>query len=175
MAMLCCLACRSQPCILVVTARSLGSRVSWDQIGFRREADRSLRRLSSAAWIIDRPPALPFLTPWRIRGHMSLHSQGRRERFAQGRGAEASLIQVVRTDMAKNPATEVQVFAGVDVSARELSVAVRSATMDREEVQTFSNNASGHHALLGHRLRGKGRARVGLEASGNYSLDLALA
>ena len=53
---------------------------------------------------------------------------------------------------------------------------MRSATMDREEVQTFSNNATGHQALLGyllHRNR-KGRARVCLEASGNYSLDLAL-
>ena len=76
--------------------------------------------------------------------------------------------------MAKNPAVEVQVFAGVDVSARELNVAVRSATMDREEVQTFSNNTAGHQALLGHLLRGKGPARVCLEASGNYSLDLAL-
>jgi transposase len=76
--------------------------------------------------------------------------------------------------MAKKPATEIQVFVGVDVSARELSVAVRPATMDREEVQTFSNNAAGHQTLLGHLLRGKGRARVCLEASGNYSLDLAL-
>jgi transposase len=76
--------------------------------------------------------------------------------------------------MAGNSAAEVQVFAGIDVSAHELSVAVHSGTVDREEVQTFSNNAAGHHALLAHLLRGKGRARVCLEASGNYSLDLAL-
>jgi transposase len=76
--------------------------------------------------------------------------------------------------MSKNPATEVQVFVGVDVSARELSVAVRSATMDREQVQTFGNNAAGRQALLDHVLRGKRRARICLEASGNYSLDLAL-
>jgi transposase len=76
--------------------------------------------------------------------------------------------------MAKNPAAEVQVFVGIDVSARELSVAVRSATVDREEVHTFNNNAAGHHALLSHLLCRKGRVRVCLEASGNYSLDVAL-
>ncbi len=76
--------------------------------------------------------------------------------------------------MAKNSAAEVHIFAGIDVSARELSVAVHSGTVDRQEVQTFSNNAAGHHALLAYLLRGKGHARVCLEASGNYSLDLAL-
>ena len=72
--------------------------------------------------------------------------------------------------MVKNSAAEVQVFAGIDVSARELSVAVHSRTVDREQAQTFSNNASGHHALRAHLLRGKGHVRVSLEASGNYSL-----
>jgi transposase len=105
---------------------------------------------------------------------MSLHSQGRRERLLRVGEPKTSLIQVVRADMAKNPATEVQGFAGIDVSARELSVAVRSGTVDREEVHSFSNNAAGHHALLSHLLCGKRRVRVCLEASGNYSLDLAL-
>ena len=72
--------------------------------------------------------------------------------------------------MVKNSAAEVQVFAGIDVSARELGVAVHSRTVDREQAQTFSNNASGHHALRAHLLRGKGHVRVCLEASGNYSL-----
>jgi hypothetical protein len=30
------------------------------RIGFRREADRTLKALSFAAWIVDRPPALLF-------------------------------------------------------------------------------------------------------------------
>src|SRR5512142_459057 len=106
---------------------------------------------------------------------MSLHSQGRRERLLRVGEPRPSLIQVVRTNMVKNSAAEVQVFAGIDVSARELSVAVHLGTIDREQVQTFSNNAAGHHALLAHLLRGKGHVRVCLEASGNYSLDLALA
>jgi transposase len=76
--------------------------------------------------------------------------------------------------MAKNSQAEVQVFAGLDVSARELSVGVRRGVEDGIAVTTFSNNAPGHQALLVHLLREKGRARVCLEASGNYSLDLAL-
>jgi transposase len=51
---------------------------------------------------------------------------------------------------------------------------VRFGTEDREAVTTFGNNAAGHKALLAYLLRGNGRARVCLEASGNYSLDLAL-
>jgi transposase len=43
-----------------------------------------------------------------------------------------------------------------------------------EAVNTFGNNAAGHQALLAYLLRGTERARVCLEASGNYSLDLAL-
>jgi transposase len=76
--------------------------------------------------------------------------------------------------MANGSKSEVRVFAGIDVSARELSVAVRCGTEDREAVTTFGNNAGGHKALLAYLLRGNGRARVCLEASGNYSLDLAL-
>jgi transposase len=76
--------------------------------------------------------------------------------------------------MANSSKSEVQVFAGIDVSARELIVAVRFGTEDREAVTTFGNNAAGHKALLAYLLRGNGRARVCLEASGNYSLDLAL-
>jgi transposase len=76
--------------------------------------------------------------------------------------------------MADSSKPEVQVFAGIDVSARELNVAVRCGTEDREAVTTFRNNAAGHKALLAYLLPGNGRARVCLEASGNYSLDLAL-
>jgi transposase len=75
--------------------------------------------------------------------------------------------------MEKRSGVEVQVFAGVDVSASELSVAMCSGTVDHEE-KIFTNNAVGHQALLAYLLRGKDRARVCLEASGTYSLDLAL-
>ena len=51
---------------------------------------------------------------------------------------------------------------------------MRFGTEDREAVTTFGNKAAGHKALLAYLLRGNGRARVCLEASGNYSLDLAL-
>ena len=76
--------------------------------------------------------------------------------------------------MTNSSKPEVQVFAGIDVSARELIVVVHCGTEDRETVTTFRNNAAGHKALLAYLLRGNGRARVCLEASGNYSLDLAL-
>ena len=39
-------ACKSQPCILFASARSLRSVVVGEEIGFRREADRSLKALS---------------------------------------------------------------------------------------------------------------------------------
>jgi transposase len=76
--------------------------------------------------------------------------------------------------MANSSKPEVQVFAGIVVSPRELSVAVRCGTEDREAVTTFGHNAAGHKALLVYLRRGNGRTRVCLEASGNYSLDLAL-
>ena len=76
--------------------------------------------------------------------------------------------------MEKASQAEVQVFAGIDVSARELSVAVQYGVEEGIAVTSFSNKAAGHNALLVYWLRGNVRARVCLEASGNYSLDLAL-
>jgi transposase len=67
-----------------------------------------------------------------------------------------------------------QVFAGIDVSAHELSVGMRRGIEDRLAVTTFTNSAAGHKALLVFLLQGNARVRVCLEASGNYSLDLAL-
>src|ERR1700756_863032 len=70
---------------------------------------------------------------------------------------------------------EVQVFAGIDVSAGELNVAWRRPEKDKETTATFTNTRSGHKALLAFLLRGNQRVRVCLEVTGNYSLDLALA
>jgi transposase len=74
------------------------------------------------------------------------------------------------------PAAEVLSFAGIDVSALELSVALRRGENDdKPAMAKFRNNASGHKALLAHLIRGDGgRVRVCMEASGNHGLDLAL-
>jgi transposase len=70
--------------------------------------------------------------------------------------------------------SQVQVFAGIDVSARWLSVGVGCGVESQISLTTFANNAAGHKALLVYLLRGNARAHVCLEASGNYSLDLSL-
>jgi FixJ family two-component response regulator len=61
---------------------------------------------------------------------------------------------------------EVKVFAGIDVSAGELSVALLRSKEDEETTATFTNTRSGHKALLAHLLRGNQRVRVCLEALG---------
>src|SRR5215469_18722103 len=71
------------------------------------------------------------------------------------------------------PAAEA--FAGLDVSAREIKVARVQRQGENPILATFGNNASGHKALLAFVLERTERVRVCLEASGNYSLDLALA
>ena len=73
------------------------------------------------------------------------------------------------------PVAEVDTFAGIDVSAHDLSVALRRGQgHDKPAMAKFPNHPSGHKALVAYLLRGGGRARVCLGASGNYSLDLAL-
>jgi hypothetical protein len=53
------------------------------------------------------------------------------------------------------PETEVDTFAGIDVSARELSVALRRGKgEDKPTMAKFSNHPSGHKALIAHLLRG---------------------
>ena len=72
------------------------------------------------------------------------------------------------------PAIPPTVFCGIDVSARSLSVALIEqdhAVTQRE----FANSASGHKALLAWLAKSNARVRVSLEATGIYSLDLALA
>jgi len=64
-----------------------------------------------------------------------------------------------------------KVFVGIDVSARELAV----ARQDDQRLRRFVNDRHGHKALIKH-LAKKGRiARVCLEATGIYSLDIAVA
>jgi hypothetical protein len=59
------------------------------------------------------------------------------------------------------PETEVDTFAGIDVSARELSVALRRGKdEDKPVLAKFSNHPSGHKALIAHLLWGGRRVRV---------------
>ena len=60
---------------------------------------------------------------------------------------------------------------GIDVSAHEITVSIEG----RAERTTLANDASGHGKLVRLVTRGKGIARVCLEATGIYHLDLALA
>jgi transposase len=72
------------------------------------------------------------------------------------------------------PTTPLTIFCGIDVSARSLSVALIEqdpAVCQRE----FSNSASGHKALVAWLGKHNAKVRVSLEATGIYSLDLALA
>ena len=67
-----------------------------------------------------------------------------------------------------------QLCAGVDVSAATLEVAWRS-TDGGVRRRTFSNDEAGHRLLIKELSRGGAPARVALEATGLYGLDLALA
>ena len=64
-------------------------------------------------------------------------------------------------------------FCGIDVSAAELVVALRSAGRDLP-LQSFPNSAAGHRRLLTWLGRTGAGIRVTLEATGVYSLDLAM-
>ena len=65
-------------------------------------------------------------------------------------------------------------FCGIDVSARSLSVALIEPDHSVSQ-REFANSASGHKALLGWLGKHNAPVRVSLEATGIYSLDLALA
>jgi transposase len=72
------------------------------------------------------------------------------------------------------PTSTTTVFCGIDVSADSLSAALIEPdhTLCQRE---FPNSASGHKALLGWLGKHNALVRVSLEATGIYSLDLALA
>lgn len=67
-------------------------------------------------------------------------------------------------------------WCGIDVSQRWMDAS--SALADKPhagESKRFENTASGHAALIEWLRRGKSGARVVLEATGNYGLDLSMA
>src|SRR5262245_52500491 len=68
-----------------------------------------------------------------------------------------------------------QFHAGVDVSQETLDVAARAATGVEQRMAQFANTGAGHRQLIKWLTKGGRSARVVLEATGVYSLDLALA
>jgi transposase len=65
-------------------------------------------------------------------------------------------------------------FCGIDVSAKTLAVAVQQQEDQPYQEREFANTPSGHKALLAWLGKWKVAVRVTLEATGIYSLDLAL-
>jgi transposase len=66
------------------------------------------------------------------------------------------------------------VFCGIDVSAGSLAVALIEPDQPLAQ-REFANSGSGHKALIAWLSKRKSMVRVSLEATGIYSLDLALA
>lgn len=65
-------------------------------------------------------------------------------------------------------------WVGIDVSAKEL-VVITDREGKRSSVLLFSNDASGHQKLAKHITQRGGHARVVIESTGVYGLDLAMA
>jgi transposase len=65
-------------------------------------------------------------------------------------------------------------FCGIDVSARTLAVALHQQDRPFQQ-REFANSAAGHRQLIAWLLKCGAAVRVSLEATGIYSLDIALA
>jgi len=77
--------------------------------------------------------------------------------------------------MSKQPSSaQTVVFCGIDVSAKTLAVAVQRQDQSLRQ-REFANTAAGHKTLIAWLLKLGDGVRVSLEATGIYSLDLALA
>jgi transposase len=74
-----------------------------------------------------------------------------------------------------NKKSDQQFHAGVDVSQETLDVAARTASGGEQRTAQFANTSAGHRQLIKWLTKGGRSARVVLEATGVYSLDLALA
>jgi transposase len=66
-------------------------------------------------------------------------------------------------------------FAGIDVSAALLAVALQPENGEGFEQREFANSRAGHKQLVRWLLQSASAVRVTLEATGIYSLDVALA
>jgi transposase len=76
--------------------------------------------------------------------------------------------------MSKSSPIATKVFCGIDVSAKTLAVAVLVPDQPWSE-REFPNTVKGHLALIGMLVRLGSCARVALESTGIYSMDLAVA
>jgi len=74
-----------------------------------------------------------------------------------------------------NIAVSKQAFCGIDVSAATLAVAVQRPDRNATDQREFPNSAPGHRQLILWLGKLAASMRVSLEATGVYSLDLALA
>src|SRR3990172_2429342 len=111
-------------------------------------------------------PCPLLLRSWRIRGLVSLHLQARPEEVVQGRGAGTPAYPQEAV-MHKSD------FTGIEVSAKELLVALRRGEQTLP-LQSFSHTPAGYRALGPHLARKGRRVRVCMESTGVYGLDLAL-
>jgi transposase len=75
----------------------------------------------------------------------------------------------------KGSVRDAELFAGIDVSAKTLAVAVQNHTGDGLRQREFANSESGHKQMIAWLLKGGAKVRVTMEATGTYSLDVALA
>jgi transposase len=71
--------------------------------------------------------------------------------------------------------SQATVFSGMDVSAKTLAVAVQQEGREGFQRREFANSAAGHRQMIAWLLRCGTKVRVSLEATGVYSLDVALA
>ena len=85
-----------------------------------------------------------------------------------------SLVGPVRSDGGLTVPRQASVFCGIDVSAETLSVAVLGSN-EAIEQREFLNTPGGHKGLIGWLGKKKALVRVSMEATGIYSMDLALA
>lgn len=74
-----------------------------------------------------------------------------------------------------NKKSSKQIRVGVDVSQETLDVRARLDTGGEQRTAQFANTPAGHRQLIRWATKGGRSARVVLEATGVYSLDLALA
>jgi len=74
-----------------------------------------------------------------------------------------------------NKKSDKQFQVGVDVSQETLDVAARTDSGVEQRTAQFANTSAGHRQLIKWATKGGRPARVVLEATGVYSLDLALA
>jgi len=100
---------------------------------------------------------------------------GKSKSVSSGRGTVPKLRLMLEETMSKGSVDQgAWTCCGVDVSAATLAVAVERVKRDGFDEREFANTAAGHRQLVAWLLQ-RGPVRVALEATGIYSLDVALA